>query len=857
LGVLRKIARGLIGLVALVALLGGGLGLALAYAPDQTVVQVAAGLTAKGLQAAAALSANAPEDLPDRVLTALGGFPLRFVVGPVGLVLLIWLKLPGGRGDEVEEGEDGEVGTSRVDPKALKKTRKQAQAIARKGMPLEAAELCFAVGLMDEATDYFVDADEFVRAAEIRHDQNRFEESAELYLKAGNNDAAGVIYAQLEDWAKAADAYVQAGNLSVAAEMYEKAGNHRRAAQCFQKCEFPRHAAQAWVRCEEWENGAKCLEQVMLDEGPGAMNDPAKEVEYKKLVRMTGNLYERAGHLERAQKVLAKGGLFSVAADVAAKRGDREAAAEFYLKGRNPERAAAMLKELGENEKAARILAEYHRDRGEQQEAAAQFEAAGELLEAGDLYRLLEQYERAGECYERFGDGAQAAEMFGLAGDRARAAQNYENAGRFAEAAECAALSGDSEREAELLEKGGDCLRAGLIHRESGRREAAMAALQQVAPDSEGFAEAAAIIGEMFREDEKYSLAIAKLGEAVAGREIDRDTVRAFFCLATCHEASGDARTAHGLYEKILAFDVQYEDTEQRLERTRAALAKLEAEEAAAAEAERSRSAASGKPDRYKICGTLGRGGMGIVYKAEDTVLDRVVAFKVLPEALKENPQALKNFLREAKSAAQLNHPNIVTVYDAGEQDDVFYIAMEYVDGNTLKDIIKRRGAIAARGIVHVVAQLAEALAYAHEKKIVHRDIKTANAMWTKDRKAKIMDFGLAKVVEEVRNHTTVVSGTPYYMSPEQTLGKNVDHRTDLYSLGVSIFEMATGTLPFTEGNLPYHHVHTPPPDPREINPEVPEVLAGIIERCLRKDPAERYQSAREILAELRTELTS
>ncbi len=234
-------------------------------------------------------------------------------------------------------------------------------------------------------------------------------------------------------------------------------------------------------------------------------------------------------------------------------------------------------------------------------------------------------------------------------------------------------------------------------------------------------------------------------------------------------------------------------------------------------------------------------------------MLDRTVALKVLPESLKENTQALKNFLREAKSAAQLNHPNIVTVYDAGEQDGVYYIAMEYVDGNTLKDIIKRRGKIAPKGIVHVLSQMCEALAYAHEKKLVHRDVKTANTMWTKDRKAKIMDFGLAKVIEEVRNHTTVVSGTPFYMSPEQTLGKNVDQRSDLYSLGVSVFEMATGTLPFTEGNLPYHHVHTPPPHPHEVEPGLPDVLAGVIERCLRKDPDERYQSAREILVELRS----
>ena len=192
--------------------------------------------------------------------------------------------------------------------------------------------------------------------------------------------------------------------------------------------------------------------------------------------------------------------------------------------------------------------------------------------------------------------------------------------------------------------------------------------------------------------------------------------------------------------------------------------------------------------------------------------LDRLVAYKVLPDALKENPQALKNFLREAKSAAQLNHPNIVTVYDAGEQDGRYYIAMEFVDGNTLKEIVRRRGAIASGGVLHVLVQMCEALAFAHDKKIVHRDIKTANTMWTRDRKAKIMDFGLAKIVEEVRNHTTLVSGTPYYMSPEQTLGRNVDYRTDIYSLGVTIFELATGRLPFTEGNIPYHHVHTPPP---------------------------------------------
>jgi serine/threonine-protein kinase len=208
--------------------------------------------------------------------------------------------------------------------------------------------------------------------------------------------------------------------------------------------------------------------------------------------------------------------------------------------------------------------------------------------------------------------------------------------------------------------------------------------------------------------------------------------------------------------------------------------------------------------------------------------------------------------MREAQAAAKLNHPNIVTVYDTGEQQGRYYIAMEYVEGTTLKEILRRRGPISTAGILHVLVQVAEALAYAHEKKVVHRDIKPANVMWARDKKAKLMDFGLAKVVAEARDHTTVVAGTPYYMSPEQTLGKNIDHRTDIYSLGVTLFELATGTVPFKEGNIPYHHVHTAPPDVRTLSGDLPAPLAEIIARCLEKDPTDRFQSAKEILEAVR-----
>jgi tetratricopeptide (TPR) repeat protein len=851
----RLIGRTLAIAVALVLLAVGSIALAAAYQPDQPAVQAARGAVVEvALLAASAQIAGLPEDLPERVDAALSGALVRFGLAPLGLAILAAILLPGRRAAGAAEGEAGAVDMRAVgDARTLRKARKVAAGVARKGSAADAAEICLASGLLDEATNYFIAAEEFVRAAEIRHDQNRFLESAELYAKGGNYEAAGLTFGQQNEFRRAGDCYVEAGNKSVAAEMYEKAEDFRRAANCYAEAGFSRPAAEAYEKCQMWEQAAACYEEVLLEERVGAGgSDHRKATEIRKLVRRAGALYERAGRNAKAEAVLEKGECFVEAAEIALRHGREAKAADLFLRGREPARAADVLRSLGEDATAARVMAEYHRDRGDEAQAAAFFEKAGEYVAAGDLYRALDQTEKAGECYKKHGDAVQAAEMFGAVGDRVRAGTNYERAGRFADAAECFALAGDEAKEAELLVRAGEFLRAGEIHHRAGNDDEAIGVLQQIDAEQADYAAASALLGEIFRERGMLSVALTKLKAATEGQDLSRENLGAFYGLATVHEANQDIQEACDLYERILACDYHYGDVEARLARTREILAS-QTPPTAMAGASAAQSAGISKQDgRYRITGTLGRGGMGIVYKASDTVLDRTVALKVLPETLKENPQALKNFLREAKSAAQLNHPGIVTVYDAGEQDGVYYIAMEYVDGSTLKEIVKRKGRISPAGIVHVLAQMCEALSYAHDKKIVHRDIKTANTMWTRDRKAKIMDFGLAKVIEEVRNHTTVVSGTPYYMSPEQTLGKNVDHRTDIYSLGVTIFELLTGALPFREGNLPYHHVHTAPPDPGDLVPDLPPVLVKIVNRCLEKDPANRFQSTREILAELK-----
>jgi len=831
--------------VGLALLAAGAVGLALGYAPDApwlaaldpvlSAVGQAAGTTGRAFDAG-----QARAFLSDGVI--------RLALSFIGLLLVgSALRRP------AQEAKTVEKPVGEQDAPLARGVRrhfeKEARALAKKGQLAQAAEVYRDAGELDQAVTILEEEGAFERAAEIRREQGDLEACARFYLRAERSDLAARAWADAGQFAKAGRCHEERDQFGLAGELYEQAGLWKEAAGCYERIEFHRQAAKAYVKCRAWEQAGRCLEAVVIEEFSRVASDPGKRKERRKLVLQSAKLYKEAGKLGRAQDILEKGECYAHAGKIAMERDRLEEAAELFLRGDDPERAAVALRQLGREADASRLLGEWHRDRGNDEEAARLLMAAGEHDQAGDLYRNLGEFLRAGECFEVAGDQGSAAEMYRAAGDLTRAAVAYEGSGDHAEAARCWEELGDPPRRAGALEEAGHHLEAGRIYRELGRNDDAVRVLQKIDPQHDDFRASSAMLGAFFHDKKMFAVAIKKLRQACEGHDVTRDNAPLFYQLARVHEDNGDVQDAVDLYERIMAFDITYEDVDRRLDTVRQ---RLRIEGSREDETPRRRKS----DQRYKIVGELGRGGMGIVYKALDTVLDREVAYKVLPEALKQNAKALENFLREAKSAAQLNHPNIVTVYDAGEQSGQYYIAMELVDGTTLKEIVKRKGVIKPRGVLHVLAQMCEALEFAHAKGIVHRDIKSANTMWTRDKKAKIMDFGLAKAIEEVRNHTTMVSGTPFYMSPEQTLGKNIDHRTDIYSLGVSIFEMATGRVPFREGNVPYHHVHTPPPDPCEVNPKLPPLLGRIISRCLKKDPADRYQTSGEILAEVKAALT-
>ena len=259
---------------------------------------------------------------------------------------------------------------------------------------------------------------------------------------------------------------------------------------------------------------------------------------------------------------------------------------------------------------------------------------------------------------------------------------------------------------------------------------------------------------------------------------------------------------------------------------------------------------------RYRLGDVLGEGGMAVVYRAQDLLLHRAVAVKVLRRQYASDANFLHRFEREAQAAAGFSHPNIVNVYDVGTDGDRHYIVMEYIRGPSLKDLIRRQGPFSVEGAVFVIGQVASALDYAHQRQLVHRDIKPQNILVDRDGNAKVVDFGIAKGAQDVNlTEAGTGMGTVHYVSPEQARGEPATPASDLYSTGVVLFEMLTKRLPFeadTPVGVAMQHVNTPPPPPSTHNPAIPPAVDAIVLKALAKDPADRYPSGNALAAALR-----
>jgi serine/threonine-protein kinase len=373
-------------------------------------------------------------------------------------------------------------------------------------------------------------------------------------------------------------------------------------------------------------------------------------------------------------------------------------------------------------------------------------------------------------------------------------------------------------------------------------------------------AESNKMLGLAFQGQGQLDMAFDKFRKC----PMDKSIADLLYNLALDYERKRQFNKAGSVYQYINEFDPKFRDVAERLNRSKQmeGTVILGGGGAAAGGTMILGDGTVQKPmlGRYQVEKELGKGAMGVVYLGRDPKINRVVAIKTMALSQEFEPDELtevkERFFREAETAGRLNHPNIVTIYDAGEEHDLAYIAMEFLKGKDLTSRTKSAGLLLPKKVMDIIAKSADALNYAHTQNVVHRDIKPANIMYDEEKgEIKVTDFGIARITDSSKTKTGLVLGTPSYMSPEQLSGKKVDGRSDLFSLGVTMYQLLAGQLPFqadSMATLMFKIANDPHAPLSALRPELPGCVDQIISKALQKDPEQRYQHGAEFANDVR-----
>ena len=715
--------------------------------------------------------------------------------------------------------------------------------------------------------------------------------AGEYWLEAGRPRRALRNFIRAHDWGRAADLARSRGNLARAAEFMERQGGEvlGGAAQLYSRLGQDARAQQTWMRYGQFLVENKRSEQA-IDPflRAGDMRRAAHAVELaldsRRLTAVNADVAIRAARESKrpalAAAVAVACGRYREAGDLYLAAGQPLDAARAFEQAGETMRAAEALRLGGQTEEAARIRGQRLFVDGKLEQALQEYETAGMAAEAAAALEKLGRYQEAFDRYRRAGllreaadiarqhlDPREAGRLYAEIGDWVEAGLVWETVGEHLESARCFERGGDVIRADEVLARAGLVKeRAQLLGRigqvedgfnilfEQGDLRGAWEFLSAYGGTFPNLVESLVKVGSWLQSEGEVTTAITVVQRAIAGLPVRRELLPAFYSLAELLEEHGDLRAAEAAWQRVVDFDYGYQDAVQRLHI-------VAAQRAADEQAASSGSGITPPPDsragaitdaasRYVLEQELGRGGMGVVYRARDTRLGRTVAIKIL-NPRQHTPDAIRRFEREARAAAALSHPGIVHIYDFDRGFSSFYISMEFVSGPTLLQLIREEGSFVRLNLLNLLRQIVDAVGYAHTRQVVHRDLKPANMILADRRQVKILDFGIARRLDELNLSASGATGTPYYMAPEQILGEDPDARTDIYALGVTLFQMATGSLPFATGNILRAHLEQTPPDPQALAPDLEPALSHLIVRCLAKDRDQRPRDGAALLTAL------
>ncbi|OGW36691.1 MAG: hypothetical protein A2Y97_05920 [Nitrospirae bacterium RBG_13_39_12] len=527
------------------------------------------------------------------------------------------------------------------------------------------------------AAELYVSIDDFKEAAKLYTKARVPLKAAEVYELMGNFGNAAMLYKEANNYTKSAELFEKIGDLQNAAQMYENGGFHKKAAELYKKINNYLKAAELYGRC-------------FVEEGPQRL----KEGKDKSNAYLSGMFYEKAGEFEKAISIYIKDGYFREAALVCEKQGELTKAAELFIEAGDLEKAAELFRLGGNIKKSNEVLSKISYQKGLLKESAVLAEQAGDFIQSAEIFAEAKEYAMAGDQYLKGGWYKEAGEMFLNAGDFKMAAEAFELGRNYILAAKAYEKTGGATAKgAELYEKVGDFFKAGKSYKELGLQDKALNALQKVDEKSKYYASASVMIGEIFMEREMFDLAKERFLKIIEKKPINKTTLDPYYYLALCYENSGEKALAKSTYDKILAVDYQFKDVSERSSGITVVLN----ERVISGQQVQDNVSGDGKSTlridsqkkRYELLLEVGRGGMGIVYKAKDTLLNRIVAYKILPSFLSSNPSSFDRFLKEARLSANLNHVNIIMIFDTGYEDDLSFITMEYVEGETLDKYLK------------------------------------------------------------------------------------------------------------------------------------------------------------------------
>ena len=596
-------------------------------------------------------------------------------------------------------------------------------------------------------------------------------------------------------------------------------------------------------------------------------------------VEAAARVHSNAGDWQMAAITLKEAGLHLEAAELYKSAGEHEAYAEALTAGGATKRAEAVWKKLGRLDRVADIRKAEGDVETAQKLRAAYFEAAGDFVSAAELYehrgdtesamaawRSAGRLEEVGRLLVSDGNLAEGAKLLMDGGDFLAAAPIYVRLGKFAEAAMAAYRGGDVPTAIGHLSVIGDQVTIAKVFFTYGMRVDAKRALGSVKPGAKAWVACQEALAAAELEERNPSGAFKIYGALVehgAGARGLGDQTRSwllarFRMLMEVNKfdlALKELERAKELGLGTPQIDGFLSKLSPQLDATMTQLAAPGGDldpETSQVWVDEASSLILPQHARYRIRARIGQGANGVVYRALDTMLDRPVVVKMIANDSLPSEMAREWFLREAQTAARLNHPNIVTIYDMGDIGGQPFIAMELVDGQDLKQFVNNKLPLDLAQVLPLFDQLGAAASYAHAQGVVHRDIKLDNLMITGDGALKLMDFGLAQAFTGP-DVTFVIAGTPAYMSPEQIRGTDVDHQTDVYAMGVLLFKLLTGEYPFQSGNVLEHHRSSPIPDPRKYNPTITDHVAKVIAKAMAKTKTDRYEDADSMVAGLRS----